>query len=111
MKELPELVDKYKDLCKQTEKAGTKIGKTICELLKPVIPDIRYSLGWEEKGINTICFWSKKGDVDDKEHYYRLMEVIEEAFPELEGYIDTPFGVYLTKEDVKKIKEIFKREN
>jgi len=86
---------------------GEKICRTLENELKKVIPDIKVQLGWEEAGADVICFISGSRAVSLKRvNTINLSRVIREVFPELEDHIDTPYGVYVTPEEAKKIKEI-----
>jgi len=90
---------------------GEKVAKTIVEALRQIIPDLEWSLGWAEAGIDTICFYSSSRDISkiglkEVEKYVRLEVVIVEVFPELEFHIDTPYGVYLKKNEVEKAKKL-----
>ena len=52
------LIKKYLDSLERAQEAGAKIAKRIADTLKPIILDIKWSLGWEEGGIDVICFYS-----------------------------------------------------
>ena len=87
------------------------IAKILNDAIEEVIPDIKYSLGWAEAGIDTISFWSNSHDVSScdlsfKLNCYYLDDIIVEIFPELKNHIDAPYGVYLTKNESDKIRQV-----
>jgi len=100
------LIMYYKNGIGNAVAAGHIIGEMICTAIEDIIPDIDYSLGWAEAGIDTICFWSNSHQVftSDYENKVRFEELIIEVFPELEYNIDTPFGIYLDKDEAEQIK-------
>jgi len=109
---ITDLIKNYLEAIKETEKHGRKIGQMLVKALKPIIPDIDYSLGWAEAGVDTICLWSKKHEairVADEKAIH-LTEIIEEVFgEELRWHIDCPFGIWLLPEEARKVKEVLKR--
>lgn len=107
MSNVSSLVKKYVSLVEELKTTGKELGEKLVEAIKPVIPDVYFTFGWEESGFDCICFWSHIREtwsllksksleeiVKDK---VSLDSVIEEVFPELERYVDCPFGVYLNK--------------
>ena len=110
------MLDKVKAYLKHLELAcsyAEDIAEELVKALKPIIPDIKYSIGWEEGGIDEICFYSKTRNIVAKSESegltVSLRELIEEAIPELQGHVDTPFGVYLTKEEAEQAKSILSK--
>jgi len=105
-------IEEYLEAIKETEKHGRKIAQMLVKALKPIIPDIDYSLGWAEAGVDTICLWSKKYEaikVADEKAIH-LTEVIEEVFgEEFRWHIDCPFGIWLSSDTVKKVRETLER--
>jgi hypothetical protein len=101
------LIEDYLFSIKMIESVGHALGEKLVELLRPVIEDLTFHLGWEEEGIDTICFFSES----HKEGYLKkgdkfLETVIEEVFPELKLHLDTPFGIYLKGDEIQKVKRI-----
>jgi len=105
-------IEEYLEAIKETEKHGRKIAQMLVKALKPIIPDIDYSLGWAEAGVDTICLWSKKREairVADEKAIH-LTEVVEEVFgEEFRWHIDCPFGIWLPPKKAKEVKEVLKR--
>jgi hypothetical protein len=118
MKNIKELADEYIKSCKYTEKIANQIAQMIVEACKPIIKDMKYSIGWQEAGIDTICFYSethiiKPSEIRSIEEKIRFIEVIQETFPELSelwAHIDTPWGFWLTKEEAEQIKQLLLKE-
>jgi len=100
-------INEYLEAIAKTREKGKALCKKLVEALKPVIPDIKCTLGWAEAGIDTICLWSSSREVSIRHgDITALLRIIEEVFPELEPHFDTPYGVYLTDEEKKKVREI-----
>ena len=103
-----ELVEEFKKKIEEVENLGKRIGKILCDALRPIIPDITYSLGWYEAGIDTICLWSDSRSISAK----RAMEdiplhsIIRETLPELHYYLDMPYGIYLSKDEAEEVRRI-----
>jgi len=111
---MQDLIKKYLDGLATARDAGAEIAKNITEALKPIIPDIEWSLGWHEAGIDTICFYSREYDVHSVDvgkidKYDRLPSLIAEVFPELRLHVDTPLGIYIPKERCKEIIECLRK--
>jgi len=87
------LINEYKQALEEAEKKANRIGKTLVELLRPYVPDITYTIGGCDEGIETIYFWSaeyKKKIREGRRIKYPLFDVEEliiEIFPELEDHI------------------------
>ena len=88
----------------------------IAEATRVVLPDIKYSVGWHEAGIETICFFSQQGNkvfireiVGDDSKIVDFLDVLLEVFPELVGHVDAPYGIYLYVEDANKLREVLKK--
>jgi len=64
MANIKKLCEEYKEYILQTRKAGEKLGELIVSVLKDIMPDIEYSLGWAEAGMDTLCFWAYSRDCD-----------------------------------------------
>jgi len=112
---IKELVDMYVELIDCMEKVAKELGETLVHILKPIIPDIRYSVGWAEAGADVVCLWSESRDVNkvscedvSKGKYVSLRQVIVSVIPELRGHIDCPYGIYITPEEAEKIRKILK---
>ncbi|MEM2068406.1 MAG: hypothetical protein QXE50_05770 [Nitrososphaerota archaeon] len=96
----------------EAEKLAMEIGDAIENALKPLIPDISYSIGWEEAPcIDVIAFESSTmmrrvipalhgllGRVVD------LEDIIEQEFPELTDHVRAPFGIYIPESMVPAVK-------
>ena len=110
---ITKLLDDYLEAISRTEKCGEKVGQALTQALKSVIPDIEYSIGWAEAGVDTICLWSEKYKaanmiIDDGT--IPLREIIEEVFGEEScTYIDCPFGIWLPPDTAKKVREILEK--
>jgi len=107
------LAEDYSRAVVATVEAGEKFGKALVGLLKPIIPDLRFTLGWEEGGIEVLCLWSDSRDVLTSKVlekraplYIQLDRVLEPYFRDV--YIDCPFGVYVTEDEAKRIEAIIK---
>jgi hypothetical protein len=100
---------------------ATESGEVVCKILKRAlkeigIKDADWSLGWEEGGIDLLCFYSAKRSIlglsqnkninhtEFANDYIRFEKIVPEVFPELKGHIETPFGLYLTKAEAKRLK-------
>jgi len=118
MKSIKELAKEYREACKHTEKCAEKIGKWLVKVCKPVIEDISYAVGSIEAGIETVSFYSRKRDAVEaltfdeieKNKMVYFVDLVAKIIPELKGFIETPYGLYLTKEEAKKIKKILIKE-
>lgn len=108
---IEKLIEDYTDAIIQVEMRGSKLARLICKTVKSVIPDIEWSLGWAEAGIDTICFWSDSHSINtaDYRECVRFEDILASVFPELQDYIDTPFGIYLTEQEAEKVKTELKR--
>lgn len=101
------LIEDYLFSIQMVESTGHALGEKLVELLKPLVKDLSFTLGWNESGTDTICFFSRirEGECwEDGEEY--LETVIEEVFPELKLHVDTPFGVYLRGDEIQRAKKI-----
>jgi len=108
----------YSQAVVATAEAGEKFGKALVELLKPVIPDLRFTVGWAEGGIEELCLWSDSRDVVTSKVlekgaplYIQLDRVLGACFRDAvawPAYIDCPFGVYVTEDEAKRIGTIIK---
>lgn len=118
MKDIKELIKEYREACKYTEKCAEKIGEWIVKVSKPVIEDISYAVGSVEAGIETISFYSKKRNVvealsfDDikRNKMVYFVDLVTKVIPEIEGFIETPYGLYLTKKEAEELKKILFEE-
>ena len=108
---IEKLIEDYRKAIFQTATRGKKLARLICKTVKGVIPDIEWSLGWAEAGIDTICFWSDSPSINavDFRECVRLNDILTSVFPELQDYIDTPFGIYLTEQEAEKIRTELKQ--
>lgn len=99
------MVNDYLEAIRRAQEAGEKLGELICETVKDIIPDIEFSLGWAEAGVDTLCFHSKS---KKKWREVPFDTVLREVFPELQFHIDTPYGVYLSQEEAEEIRKRLK---
>lgn len=113
---LSRAADMYlKDYCFLAERIAERIADVIS---KATGLKVEWSLGWEEGGVDAICFFIKEREKWDWEEVKAgklkwLFLVLYEIFPELKGlhfYFDTPFGVWLTEEEIEKIRRAFLEE-
>lgn len=114
MKNIKKLAERYNQLCKQARNNADEIGKLIIDICKPIIKDIEYSVGDEDFGIETILFNSRiRNDADmfglsnrAMNKYVSFVSLIKKIIPELEGHIRTIHGIWLTRKEAEKIKEV-----
>ena len=102
------LIKKSMSLIDDLEKTNKKIAKTIVKTLKDIIPDIDYSIGWYEYGIDTICFYSKSKDVTNgiEGKSEELRRIIEEVFSDTYPLqFDCPYGIYLNDKEAKMVRD------
>lgn len=94
----------YQNLVIESKTYAEKIGLTIVNNLKDVIPNLEYSVGFAGRGIEVICFkGGLKGLINS--NAVSLISIIKEVIPELDGYIDDPFGCYVSNDKIDIIKE------
>ena len=98
-----ETIKDYLGSLQKAEISGRIIGEKICDAVREIIPDIKFSLGWEEAGIDTICFYSKEFSSRIEGKHFDW--IVGEVFPELEFHVDAPFGIRLTNEEAKLVKK------
>jgi len=109
-----ELAEDYSRAVVATIEAGEKFGKALVGLLRPIIPDLRFTLGWEESGVEELCLWARSRNVmaaatileNRAPLYIQLDRVLESYFRGV--YIDCPNGVYVTEDEAKRIEAIIK---
>ena len=94
----------YKKNLQETIKHAQKIAKNILRVLIKYDKTATYSIGWEEGGVDIICFYTRKKIMFNKKNKY-LEDVIISVFPELIGHVDCPFGYWLNEEMAGKIKK------
>jgi len=108
-----ELLQQSNTLLKKVEKINERIAKIIVKELKDIIPDLKWSIGWAEAGIETICFYSDSHNVvSGYGPECSLFDwVIEEALPEFSQSLTIicPYGVYLAKEEAQSVRERLKK--
>ena len=103
----------YNNAIQFAEEQGKKIGKMIADTLKPLIPDMTYSVGWAEGGVDLICFWSDENNIcaidpNDLRKYRSLEDIIREVFPELAESVDA-HGIYLPEDKAERAIELLKK--
>ena len=109
---ITDLIENYLKAIEETSKYGQKIGQILVETLKPIFPDIEYSLGWAEAGVDTICLWSEKREIANvlDEEAISLREIVEEVFgEEFYQHFDCPFGIWLSPDTAKKVKKALEK--
>lgn len=97
---------------KEAKKLNEKIADILINELKDIIPDLKYTIGWAEAGIETICLYSDEFKYRFLVNEYTFLDwTIEEALPEFKKTlsIQSPFGIRITKEEAEKIKEKLKK--
>ena len=114
-KELDKMFEDYNEICSQAVEKAKDIGDYLVSKLKPVLPDLTYSVGWEEDEINIICFNSNSHSFPYKRNkrkskYYYFSDIIPDIIPKALYHIDDPFGIYLNEKEAEKIKRILKEE-
>jgi len=109
------LAEGYSQAVVATVAAGEKFGKALVELLKPIIPDLRFSIGWQDGGMEGLFLWSESRHVDaipeEGPFSVALDAVLGACFRDAvawPAYIDCPFGVYVTEDEAKRIGTIIK---
>jgi len=111
MKNINELAKEYDELCEKARSCAEEIGRWIVDACKPVVKDIKYSVGSIEYGTETISFYSKKRNVVEKfasddtirKNLVNFEKLIETIIPALEGHIEAPYGIFLTQEEADTI--------
>ena len=104
-----EAIEKYIEAIRETEEWGNIVGQMLVDALSPIIPDIEYSLGWAEAGIDTICLWSKRYEDEDLEKWEEqegLDDIIGKIFDDLTWHVDCPFGIWLPPDVAKEVREV-----
>jgi len=100
------LIKKYNRQLSEFKETASNIGELICQALMPIIPDIRYSLGGHESGVDKICFWSEMHGAGAHSYtHWDLDCTLPEVFPEIKNNFETPVGLYLSKDEAQKARE------
>ena len=109
-KELDKMFEEYNEICNQAIEKAKDIGDYLVSKLKPVIPDLTYSVAWQEEGVNIICFYSNSHSsiIREDTKYYYFPCIITDIIPKALYHIDDPFGIHLTEEEAEKVKKILK---
>jgi hypothetical protein len=121
MKTFDDVVTECKNTIKKELEYVDIIGDKICEVLKDIIPDLRWVADEWVEGVDTIDFSSEKYDyfyeyLKHKSDYVSLGEIIEESFPQFGKDLVESFpqfgkeimaysSVYVPKELAPQIKE------
>ena len=108
-KELVEIDNELVEIRKRLNNIAKELAKNIGDVLGE---NITYSIGWEEGGIETICFYlehpKRKRFVECfLANVFR--EVYGDKFKEIK--FESPFGIYITKREAERIKERIKKEH
>ena len=99
----------YVNLIKLAKEKGREVAKELADALKPVIPGIKYSVGWEEGQLDLV-FSESDEDEDKRLKGYKgsktyLDYILYETIPELiidnRPYVTT--DIWLTPEEQKKV--------
>jgi len=101
---MKEAFEKWKEAIFTAENYASIIGERICKALRPIIPDLTYSVGWAEAGVETLCFYSNR-PTQGRQMFHDLFRELP-IDTEYTVYFDAPFGIYLTKKELEKAKEI-----
>ena len=108
-----DLVEEYIETRKKLEELVNRIGRVLVENLREVIPDISYSVGWYESGVETLALYADSHSmtvpIEDlgTGRYTPLERIIMGMFPGL--IVETPYGIWLDGEEKEKVIEILKR--
>lgn len=103
---------KFSDVVKEAEQLNDELGRMIVDALKPIIPDLENSVGWQEAGVDCIALLSdnrRNHHFDDD--YISLDALIwKEIISPLEEkgiqiFVDTPFGVYVHRDEVEEVRK------
>lgn len=106
MNKLMDLANSYIGSVRECRNVGEKLGEYLVNLLRPIIPDLQYSLGWAEGGIDMLCFHSKShGEFGNDDYKDDLWIILEQEISE-EINFDCPYGVRLSREEAEKASEI-----
>ena len=96
-----DLVFIHNSLCMLAQIFGSEAGKVVCDKLSSVLPGITYSVGSEETGVDTVCFYcnapSEGGSVS-------FCDIVEAVIPDFS--VDTPFGLDVSVDKAKEISAI-----
>ena len=92
---------------------GCKFVEEIVNTRSPVVKDLYGELKFDcSNGTDQIvCFYSDSRGKDyilNRDEYCKFEDIIVEEFPFLDDQICCPYGVYLTKSEVEKIKVFVK---
>ena len=73
-----------------------------------ILPELKAQLAWTECGIDTICLFDETHDSYTDDANILLEDVIRGVFPNIGFHIDSPYGVFISIKEAKKIKELLK---
>ena len=107
-----EVIEDYIDAVGRLVDVGSELCSELVRMLKPVIEDIKCTLGWEEAGYDTVCLWSDSKHPASEERNgrnIRLIDVIEDMIPELKYHIDAPFGIYINENEAEEVRKRLKK--
>lgn len=68
-----------------------------------MIPDIEFTVGWWEAGVNTICFYSRS--LSERLTGICLASVVSKVFPELADMVDAPYGAWMTRALAEQVED------
>lgn len=117
-KQIEAFITDYTTTLDKAAESGGKICRVLKNALKEIgIKNVTWSLGWEEGGIDQLCFFSEKRSslwfsldmnlpyTKLTKDYVRFAKVVSEVFPDLSEHIETPFGLYLTMAEAEKLRK------
>ncbi len=106
-------IDEYRTLLEKVDVCGEKLCNEFKKALEPIIPDIDVQLGGIAMGSNCISFdspsHSYRSDIRKLDDSFVFDNVFSEVFPELYYLVNTDFGMYLSTDEVDKVREALKK--
>jgi hypothetical protein len=108
---LEKICKKYSSCLTEAESLAEEVIEAVCKMLQPLIGDIEGEIGWEEGGVDTLCFYSESHSILNRSNpdLISFEEVLESVFPDLEGHVFCPLGIYLTEKEAEAVKKLLKR--
>lgn len=103
---LREVVREYVEACEEARRKGERVGEALVKLLKPIIPDLEFTMGWGEGDSDVICLWSTMYFGTRGEGSRDLKSIVEEVVGELAPHIDCPFEIWLPEDTASLVKKV-----
>jgi len=103
MKGLNDTVKEYVRLVEGARKRGEEIIEVLTEVLKPFIPDVCFTLGWDDSGTDVICLWSNT--YMSRTEGVSLLDILREELGELAPYIDCLTSICVPEEIASKVRK------